>query len=77
MEYGYHGLDQSLIPVECDKSSIVTFLTKYNDKRESILSVKVASVSQTRSTKWQKISTNQGTFNGNVELKKYTMEEND
>ena len=39
--------------------------------------MKLASVGQTRHAKWQKISTNHGTFKKKIELKKYSREEYD
>ena len=39
------------------------------------MSVKVASVAQTRPAKWQKTSASHGTYNGKIELKKYSREE--
>ena len=56
---------------------VVTFLTQYIDKRAPTLSVKVASVTQTRPAKRQKTSTSHGTFRGKIELKKYSREEYD
>ena len=51
---------------------VVIFLTQYIDKRAPILSVKVASVTQTRPAKWQKTNASCITFKGNIELKKYS-----
>ena len=39
--------------------------------------MKVASVGQNRPAKWQKTSTNHGTFKAKIELKKYSREEYD
>ena len=58
-----------------DLDSVVTFLTQYIDKRAPTLSVKVASVMQTRPAKWHKTNASYGTFKGKIELKKYTQEE--
>ena len=60
-----------------DFDKVITFLTQCIDKRAPTPSVKVASVGQTRSAKWQKTSANQGTFKGKIELKKYSREEYD
>ena len=62
---------------EKDFDMVVTFLKWYIHKRAPALKVKVASVSQTRPAKWQKISADHGTFKGMVEWKKYSREEYD
>ena len=49
-----------------DFDARVIFLTQYIDKRAPTPSVKVASVGQTRPAKWQKTSTNHGTFKGRL-----------
>ena len=59
---------------EKDFHKVVTFLIQYIDKRVPTPGVKVASVS-TRHAKWQKTTTNHGTFKGKIELKKYSGEE--
>ena len=62
---------------EKDVDVLVTFFTKYINKRAPTLSVKVASVGQTRPAKWQKTSASCGILKGKVELKKYSREEYD
>ena len=62
---------------EKDFGSVVTFLTKYINKRALTPSVKVASVGQKRPAKQQKTTTIHGTFKGKIELKKYSREEHD
>ena len=62
---------------EKDFDTVVAFLTQYIDKKAPTLSVKVASVTQTRPAKRQKTSTSHGTFRGKIELKKYSREEYD
>ena len=57
--------------------AVVTFLSKYINKKVPTLSVKVASVSQTTSAKRQKTSTSHGTFKGKIKLKKYSNKEYD
>ena len=57
--------------------TVVTFLTQCINKKAPTLSVKVASVSQTRPVKQQKISDSCGTLKENIELKKYSREEYD
>ena len=56
---------------------VVAFLAQYIDKRAPTVSVMVASVVQTRPAKWQKTNASNGTFKGNIELKKYYREEYD
>ena len=60
-----------------DFYAVVTILTQYIDKQAPTLSVKIASVGQTRPSKWQKTSSTHGTFKGKTELKKYSKEEYD
>ena len=60
---------------EKDFNTVVAFLTQYLDKRAPTLSVKVASVAQTRPSKWQKMNASHGTFKGKIMLKKYFREE--
>ena len=55
----------------------ITFLTQLIDKRAPTLTVKVASVTQTRPAMQQKTSTTCGTFKEKIELKKYFREEYD
>ena len=55
-----------------DFDVVVAFLTQYINKKAPTPSVKVASVNQTRPAKWQKTSTNNGTFKGKIELEKYS-----
>ena len=65
------------VTYEKDFDAVVAFLSHYIDKRAPTPSVKIASVSQTRPTKWQKINANHGTFKGKIESKKYSREEFD
>ena len=58
---------------EKDFDTVVAILTQYIDKRESISTVKVASVAQIRPPKWQTSATHV-TFKGKIELKKYSRE---
>ena len=60
-----------------DFDEVVTFLSQYIDKRAPTLSVKVASVGQSRPAKQQKTTTTHGTFKEKIELKKYSREEYD
>ena len=60
-----------------DFNAVVTFLTQYIDKRAPTLSLKVASVAQTRPAKQQKTSATLGTFKERIKLKKYSREEYD
>ena len=60
---------------EKDFNAVVAFLTQYIDKRASTPSVKVAPVAQNTPAKWQKTSSNHGTFRAKIELKKYSREE--
>ena len=60
-----------------DFNAVVAFLTQYIDKRAPTLSVKVASVTQTRTAKGQKTSATHGIFKGTIKLKKYSREEYD
>ena len=62
---------------EKDFDAIVAFLTQYRDKRALTPSMKVASASQNRLSKWQRTSATCGTFEGKIELKKYSREEYD
>ena len=62
---------------EKDFNAVVTFLIHYINKRTPTLSVKVASVSQNRPAKQQKMGTTHGTFKGNIHLKEYSREEYD
>ena len=62
---------------EKDFDAIVTFLSQYIDKKAPTPSVKVASVGQNKPAKWQKTITTCGTFNGKIELKKYSRKEYD
>ena len=57
---------------EKDFDAFVAFLTQYIYKKAPTLSVKVASVPQTRSAKWKKTSASCGTFKGNIEFKKFS-----
>ena len=56
-----------------DFDAVVAFFTQYIDKRAQKLSKKVASVTQTKPAKWQKISASHGTFKGKIELKNYSQ----
>ena len=60
---------------EKDFDAVVTFLIQYINKRAPTLSLKVASVTQTRPTRQQKTSASHGIFKGEIELKKYSKEE--
>ena len=62
---------------ENDFDAVVAFPTQYVDKRATTLSVKVASVTQTRPANQQKISASCGIFKGKVELKKYSRKDCD
>ena len=62
---------------EKDFDAVVTFLTQHINKKALTLSVKVASVGKTRPAKWQKTSANCSTFEGKIELMKYSREEYD
>ena len=55
--------------------AVVAFLSQYIEKKPPMPSMKVASVCQNRPTKQQKTNTTCGTFQGKVELKKYSREE--
>ena len=54
---------------EKDFDAVVAFLTQYIDKKTLTASNKVASVTQTRPAKRQKISTSHGIFRGLMEVK--------
>ena len=54
--------------------AVVTYLSQYIDKRGPTPSVKVASITQTRPAKRQKILAAYDTFQGKIELKKYIRE---
>ena len=62
---------------EKDFDAVVTFLSQYINKRALTPSMKVASAGQGRPSKWQKTSTNHGTFKGKIDLKKYSRVEYD
>ena len=62
---------------EKDIDAVVAFITKYINKRAPTLRVKIASVGQMRSDKWQMTSATHGTFKWKIELKKYSREEYD
>ena len=62
---------------EKEFDTIVAVVTQYINKRAPTLSLKVASVGQTRPAKWQKTSTRHGTFKGKIELKKHSKKEYD
>ena len=62
---------------EKDFDALIAFLAQYIDRKAPTLSVKVASITQTRPAKRQKTSTSCSTFRGNIELKKYSREEYD
>ena len=59
---------------EKDVDSVVALLTQHIDKQESIPSIKVVPIAQTRLAYWQKTSTSHGTFKGKIKLKKYSRE---
>ena len=61
---------------EKDFDTVVTFLSQYINKKAPTLSLKVASVAQTRPANWQKTSATCGTFKG-LSWKKYSREKND
>ena len=58
-----------------DFNAVVALLTQYIDMSAPTPSVKVASVTQTRSAKRQKASTSHSTFKEKIDLKKYSREE--
>ena len=60
-----------------DYNAVVAFLFQYIDRKAPTLSVKVASVTQSRPAKRQKTSASHGTFRGKIELRKYSQEEYD
>ena len=62
---------------EKDFDTVVAFLTQYINKRAPTSSMKVAFVGQNRPAKRQKTIGTHGTFNGKIELKKYSREEYD
>ena len=62
---------------EKDFDAVVAFLSQYINKKAPKPSMKVASVTQTRPPKRQKISASHGTFRRKIELKKYSREEFD
>ena len=62
---------------EKDCDALATFQIQYIDKRAPTLSVKVASVVQTRHAKWQKTNASHGTFKEKIKLKKCSSEEYD
>ena len=53
------------------------FLMQYIDKQGPTLSMKVASIAQTRCAKKQKISITSDTFKGKSDLKKFSRKEYD
>ena len=76
MEYRYHGLDPEtkvchlLNGNRCDKmpTIVAAFNVQYVEKQGPIVSVKVASITQSRPAKKQKTSKTCNTFNERVEL---------
>ena len=60
-----------------DFNAVVAFLTQYINKKVPTLSVKVASMAQTRPAKQQKTSKTCDTFKGKIELRNYSREEYD
>ena len=62
---------------EKDFDAVITFLSKYIDRKAPPPSVKVAFVTQTRPAKRQKTSASHGTFRGKIELIKDSREEYD
>ena len=88
VQYLLNGImcDKLFIPVatvkahpdkyEKDFDAVITLLTQYINKKAPTLSVKVASVTQTRPAKWQKTSATHGTFKGKIS-KKYSRKEYD
>ena len=57
---------------EKDFDAVVASLTQYISKRRPTLSVKIASVTQTKHAKRQRNSASHSTFKGKIKLKKYS-----
>ena len=58
-----------------DFNAVIAYLSQYIDKLGPALSVKIATIVQTRPAKRQEISLAHGTFKGQIEFKKYSREE--